>query len=507
MHLPLLSLETFRPRWSEPGEYVVIEREEVVAMSEQAASSGVRIGMRRGGVAAIATEAVMHDRDPAQEQAALDCIALALLQYTPEVAMSAESSLLLDVTASLRVFGGRLALCRLVRATIAGLGFSARIGSAPTAQGAWMLARGRAGGSIRQQRRAITMENMIRMLDRLPCVLLPEVRPFQDWLQGIGCRTLADLRKLPRAGIQRRCSKEVLSALDRVYGEAPELFNWVQAPPSFQARLELPDRIEYADAVLFAARRLILQMIGWLSALQLAVARFVLLLEHERGRQAVEPTAVDITLAEPAWREDHLIRLLKERLGRIELGAPVIALRLEATRVEPMQPPTESLFAEPGGTPADHNRLLELLTARLGTENVLVPAPIDDHRPEVGNAWGPAVRVPAMAAKKGAVKRNPANNASAAQPSASADAAGEGAERPFWILEKPIPLLLRDHRPFYASPLRMVSGPERIEAGWWDGQLASRDYFVAQGADCACYWVYRERIDENARWFLHGLFG
>jgi protein ImuB len=256
----------------------------------------------------------------------------------------------------------------------------------------------------------------------------------------------------------------------------------VQAPPHFDGRLELPERVEQAEAVLFAARRLVLQMVGWLNARQLAVSHFVLLLEHERGRQAVAPTALEITLAEAAWREDHLVRLLKERLGRIELVGPVIALRLEAARLEAMAPPSETLFPEPGGSIADYHRLLELLTARLGVENVLMPAPLADYRPEIGNRWLPAA-------------------SSQTHPVSKPDA-----ERPFWLLEKPVPLLVRDHLPFYGSPLKMLDPPERIETGWWDADCAVRDYFIAQGADQACYWIYRERVGEEVRWFLHGLF-
>jgi hypothetical protein len=81
------------------------------------------------------------------------------------------------------------------------------------------------------------------------------------------------------------------------------------------------------------------------------------------------------------------------------------------------------------------------------------------------------------------------------------------ASRPFWLLEQPLLLVVRQHRPFYGSLLRLLSGPERIEAGWWDGELALRDYFVAEGEEGACYWVYRERDAGSARWFLHGLFG
>jgi protein ImuB len=51
------------------------------------------------------------------------------------------------------------------------------------------------------------------------------------------------------------------------------------------------------------------------------------------------------------------------------------------------------------------------------------------------------------------------------------------------------------------------SAPERIEAGWYDGKLVCRDYHVAEGSDHQLRWIYRERGNGQARWFLHGLFG
>jgi len=264
------------------------------------------------------------------------------------------------------------------------------------------------------------------------------------------------------------------------------LFDWVQAPTSFTASLELPDRIEQADALLFGAQRLIGQLTGWLVVQQLAVSQFVLQLQHERGRCAVPPTPIEIRLGEPTWRETHLLRILKERLGRIELSAPVIGLQLQVARLSPMQPPTDDLFAQRGGRQEDFGQLLELLGARLGGDAVMAPAPIGDYRPEVANGWAPAK--PCAVGKLGI------------------DDAPEST-RPFWLLQKPIALLVRDHRPFYGSRLALVAGPERIEAGWWDGGLAQRDYYIAQGVDCACYWIYSERCAGERHWFLHGLFG
>jgi protein ImuB len=176
------------------------------------------------------------------------------------------------------------------------------------------------------------------------------------------------------------------------------------------------------------------------------------------------------------------------------LEAPVIGLCLEAPQVQPMAPPSDSLFPEPGGSEQDQLRMLELLVARLGPDNVLQAAPQADYRPELANAWVPVhqqIRAAARAAQM------PPDVLSL--------------PRPTWLLAKPIALLMRNHRPFYGSPLKMASTPERIEAGWWS-QSQTRDYFIAEGQDHAHYWVYRERIvgaaeDAEPRWFLHGLFG
>lgn len=454
-------------------------------MSRGARMAGIKPAMRRGGVLMLAPDAQIHERSTAREEAALQAVAMSMLQYTPQVTLAEESTLLLDIGASLRLFGGIRALRRRVRADLRGLGFTGRLSCAPTARAAWMLARAGGGRALKQQSSA-------RALSRLPVVILPAARAFASWFEGIGCETIGDLRRLPRPGLQRRCGRALLDLLDCAFGSAPEMFEWIEAPATFEAKMELFDRIENADLLLAGAQRLILQLIGWLCAMQLAVKGIMLKLEHERGRVARPPTEVEILLAEPIWHSEHIVRLLKERLGKLVLEAPVIGLVLHTTQLQPMEPPTESLFPEPGGTEEDQLRMIELLVARLGEDKVRQMKPVADYRPEVANTW-----VPIQEKVREAVMANqlpPDLNSIL---------------RPTWLLVNPIPLLVRNHRPFYGSPLRMVAGPERIEAGWW-GDTAARDYWIAEGQEHALYWVYQERVagnGEDPRWFLHGLFG
>lgn len=487
LHLPQISFEIFEPNRSDDSVGVVLEREKVLGMSCAARAAGIKVGMRRGGVLMLVPHARIYERSTAGEEAALQAVAIALLKYTPLVTLAEESTLLIDIGASLRLFGGVRALCKLVRTDLRALGFSGRMSCAPTARGAWLLARFRG-------ERVLKPETMARHLDRLPALIVPAARPFASWFEGIGCSSIAELRKLPRPGLQRRCGRHLLDTLDSAFGSAPELFEWITPPSTFEAKIELFDRIENVDLLMVGAQRLVLQLTGWLSGKQLAAERVTLRLVHERGREARPDTAIDIALAEPTWQSDHILRLMKERLGRVELVAPVIGLALDVAQLQPMAPPSESLFVEPGGTQEDQVRMLELLVARLGADNVLHPLPVADYRPEVANAWV-------------SIQQNVKETAVIAQLSPDLDMS----MRPTWLLAKPIALLIRDHRPFYTSPLRMISGPERVEAGWW-GNTASRDYFIAEGRDHVLYHVYRERFSgdgegSDPRWFLHGLFG
>ena len=88
--------------------------------------------------------------------------------------------------------------------------------------------------------------------------------------------------------------------------------------------------------------------------------------------------------------------------------------------------------------------------------------------------------------------------------------------RPAWLMETPVELKLQRQQPVYGSPLKLIAGPERIEAGWWDDALVARDYFIAENDLGQLLWIYREHSEpsehnaataRNQSWYLQGLFG
>jgi protein ImuB len=78
-------------------------------------------------------------------------------------------------------------------------------------------------------------------------------------------------------------------------------------------------------------------------------------------------------------------------------------------------------------------------------------------------------------------------------------------DRPLWLLPAPRPLALEGGQPCFEGRLDLLRGPERIETGWWDADVA-RDYYVAGNPSGIRLWIYRERNGARA-WFLQGVFG
>ncbi|NDP58778.1 MAG: DNA polymerase Y family protein [Oxalobacteraceae bacterium] len=420
-------------------------------------------------------------RAPALELEALHEAALWALHFTPQVVVR-DAGLLLDITASLRLFGGFDNLSAQLTGGIDDLGLHARMACAPTASAAQLLAH---SAGVWQDK------TLDEMLAPVPLAAIASARPYLDTLLGIGCHTLGQLRRMPRTGIARRFGNELLREIDRAYGDEAEVHAWFTAPASFDVRLELPAQVSHTDALLFAARRLLLQLTGWLNAHQSAISSITLWLHHEPTRQRDHrSTPVHIQLASASRDPAHLTLLLRERLGQVALIAPVIELSLAADEIVALASPNTELFPTAASQNDSIVLLVERLQSRLGSDAVRRLALVADHRPEKSYALLPERQSPS---------RIVSNALQASSP------------RPTWLLARPLALITRQHKPFYQSPLTLLAGPERIESGWWDDALALRDYFIAENEHHALLWIFRQRTTGDDRsdsgWFLHGYFG
>ena len=161
----------------------------------------------------------------------LAAIAWWSLQFTPWVAQ-VQQALVLEISASERLFGGRMALLQaLLQPGHTPLPLQYAHGDTA------LLALARLAYDALQQ-----VDDWARPPlppDALPLHTLAAAQPHLPTLERLGCITWGQLRALPRGGVARRFGAPLLAALDQAYGAAPEVFAWLRLPEVFDAPLEL----------------------------------------------------------------------------------------------------------------------------------------------------------------------------------------------------------------------------------------------------------------------------
>jgi len=475
LYLPYFPLEANAPL---PSPSAVAERGRILIGDEAARRAGVESGIGVAAARALAPGITLVARHPEREDAAMRTLACWAGSLAPRVSVTPDT-LLMEIGSCLRLFGG---LDKLLDAAIGSLrqqGFTFACAVAPTPLGAEWLAR--QGTNARCTDSAC----LHRHLDALPVEVLPEKAATA--LSRFGVHTLAEVRRLPRAALGRRIGEAALHCIACAFGERPDPRPDFIFPERFALPLPLPAAVENAGALLFAARRLVAALAGWLAARQAGVREFTLRLQHRQTE-----TCLVVPFAELTADAVRFERVLRERLERTVLEAPVETLRLEATQVAALPGRSRSLLDDAQAGQEAIGSLLERLSARLGEERVYRVVPRADHRPECATQH---VR-PFDPQVPGSLSALP---------------------RPLWLLDAPEPLPEVDGRPWRRGPLTLLAGPERIESGWWDsgergGENAGektgdirRDYFIALSESASWLWIYRECRTPGG-WFLHGYF-
>lgn len=477
LRLPLLPLEVFPQR---PPPSAAIANDRIVACDPSAAQGGVFPGMRLADAWALLPGLTVLERSAEREQRQLTALACWSGQFTSEVSLSPPAALLLEIGGSLRLFGGLEALLARVESGCLAQGHAPSIAVAPTPLAALWLAEESPGS------RCLAMPALREAVAGLSLAALALPPTLQARAAAFGVRRLGDLLRLPRAGLTRRLGPEFSITLARGLGEVADPRPRFAFPDTFAESLELPARVQDAERLLFASQRLLRICCGWLAARAAGVRELTLELTLDMAHETYgahdrrNASVLELRFAAPTRDGERMARVLREHLGQLALAAPVTALRLLAGRVEPLPGRERGLFGDAAGGEGVAV-LVERLQARLGSDAVHGVAALPAHRPECASLPVPA----------GAGRAVPASGA-----------------RPCWLFAQPEALAEIGGRPQRGGPLDLLSGPERIESGWWDGGESGsvgdvrRDYFVALSPRQEWLWIFRSAQG----WFLHGLF-
>ncbi|HEY3645877.1 MAG TPA: hypothetical protein VGM16_11115, partial [Gammaproteobacteria bacterium] len=320
---------------------------------------------------------------------------------------------------------------------------------------------------------AASLDELRGMLGKLPLRALAWPAQVQDAFQRLGLKQLGDLLRLPRDGVAKRFTPELLHALDQALGLAADPRASWQPPRRCRLSRELPGEFTSLDHLQPHMEELVAALCRELRAYDAGTDKLRLVFKHWRQSS----TTVTVGSAEPCRDPKRWNALLQAQLADCRLTSPVHELQLLSGRLRPFTAANQGLLKanpRPGESLA---KLVDLLRARLGHARVFGLAATADARPE--RAWRQV------------------------EPGTSSPGARLPPTRPIQLLAQPLPLeqtagALR-HR---GAPLKLIRGPERIEGGWWDGETWIRDYYQAVSSRGALLWVFHA----EGRWFLHGFF-
>jgi protein ImuB len=455
--------------------------------------------------------------------AVLQRLCLHAQRFTSFVSIEPPNALLLEIKGSLKLFGPLERLHAGIDACWRDLALPAHSATAPSTLAALWLARGqpsagRRGAGHPGAGHPIVIED----LGALPGCLAKVPIACTAWdierlrtLRAMGVTRMGELLRLPRAGLARRLGTATVQDLDIALAREFAPRRTFVPRERFRVRCDFETEVENVAYLEKALEPVIARCAEFLRERQAGVQALRLKLEHRAG----PATRVHLGLASVTSERRRFTDVLAQKLGRLELEAPVRGMELISGSLQPLSSVSLDVFAglagsgagcvrdsvpqcggrKPEPTPAGRpqgegqdglSQLVERLRARLGEEAVYGVASIPEHRPEA--AWRRVHELPLAAAPRKGEKMVDRGS-------------GDGMPRPVWLLDAPLAISVparHQHQP----ALVLEQGPERIESGWWDGRGVARDYYIARGArhHGAKLWVFQER--RSKRWYLHGVF-
>jgi protein ImuB len=467
--LPQLALDDDERSNEDVSPLVIVEgvaQRRVVRYANLAAHrGGIRTGLPLAAAHALLPAFRCVAYDPERETRLREFIAGWAYGYSSMISLREPAAVMIEIGASVALFGPWPQFERKLRADLEALRITHRLGVAPTALGARVMAGVQDGFAVTQ------MTSFLGALDHVQLEYACLAERDVVALKAMGVRRLRELFALPRDGVAKRFSPELLDRLDRLRGCAPDPLPLHHPPDRFETRMEFDHAIESSETLLFPLKRLLGDLCTYLNARDRGVQQFELVLHH-----GDHPTSILTIGLQSAQRSiAALFDVCRLKIQGQPAPGAVRALGIRAAHLHAFVPDAIDMFGDQVGSQLAWPQLADRLRARLGADKVYQLIATDDPRPE--NAW----------------RRRTGADA----PRRQDEAPVADRSRPTWLFRRPLPL--------HGSPREILAGPERIESGWWDSEDICRDYYVIETRHGQRAWAF-QLAGAAGRWMLHGWF-
>lgn len=351
-------------------------------------------------------------------------------------------------------------------------------------------------------------------LNGLPVAALRLSSTTCETLRQLGVETVGQLGNLPRAGLATRLGEELLKRWDQAWGWSQEVLVAFRHPPELIVKIDLEVPAVQQDAVEYWINESLCRLTEQLWHRQQGVLRTDVVL-HGVDQP---PVRMRLDLFRPTMTTDHLWALLKLQLQRERLPKAVREIEVQALVVAPLENQQMELFDSQFNHEKNISHLVNRLSSRLGSEQVVEVSLRHGAQPEYGYRTRPVAgqRRKSLRNTKRGRKKSGLPRASAGEPvdQEILKATSKNMRRPLRLFPKPIRLETVNAEGttppasiLWQGQSRRVGrrwGPERIETGWWRGPMVQRDYYRIEIETGERLWIYCDL--ESGQWFLHGDF-
>lgn len=492
LRLQKLTLEALNIDDDEQKPLVVTDKQRVIYLNNAAQKAGVMVGMDVT-TAQLLSNCESYTRDRIAEKKVLNELSAQLYQFTPyletyECEYQPYSGLLLEISSCLLLFEGMPNLVTAIFKSLNDMGYSFEYGLAHAAKAAWLLSFNDQNIIGNQNK-----DGFIEQLKLLPIHLLHDFPSTIDALQKTGFKTLGDIARQIDSqkitSIKKRFGEKFSEYLCDLFGVEQNLQQvslFTKPLPNYKPAEFFSENIQFDypitqnDHLYYPVESLLHNLSNYLRKHQLECQHIEWILSDiYRNKFSIN---VHSDTPESHWQLLYDLTLIQ--LDNRELPFEVDSLTLSCTRTQAVQNRTQLLsFSQKKarGTTRNFTITMAKLKARLGEkaiyklsyQDALLPEEIHSKIAinEVSNQQLPTVH-----------KKSP---------------------RPAWLLSPPVFIEERKQSLYWRGKLTLLSGPERINANWWEKPTA-RDYFVAQRHDYLRLWIFFDLHQKT--WHVHGIF-
>jgi len=470
----------------------------IAAVNEAAFRLGLREGMALADARARYPALATADAEPEAELRLLEIVADWCERYTPLIGLDTPDGLFLDISGCAHLFGGEDALRRDLQRHLMQQGFAVRAAIAPSAGGAWALAR-------YDDIFCVSVGNLKQQLLPLPLAALRLAPDIVASLAESGLRTIRDIADLPRAPLAARFGATLIRNLDRALGHEEETIVPRLPLPSYVTERRFTEPVAREDDVLGTVAHLAKELSRALERHGDGAQRLQLALFRADGKVQ----RIDVGTSQPLRDPERISALFDDRLAVLadeyDPGFGFDVIRLSSLVTARLDPAQTGLGSEDEATELAH--LIDRLSARFGPSRVQRLMANDTHIPEYAMRAVPAQSQPPQfpgikeeTAFDSLLPARPIRLLT--HPELVSEAVAEVPDGP--------PVRFRWRQILHE--IVRAEGPERIEMEWWrdeQGMAPSRDYFRVESRTGARLWLYRQGFyggRGEPRWYVHGMF-